>query len=522
MGAVQILSHSMVQSIEENSVRKGFDPRDFALVAEGGAGPLFAVPIAIEVGTPHVVVPPYPGICAAMGLLATDMVYEYVGDDLSAALEARCGCAAVTLRGARGAGRRPSSTRTGSDGRSRRHPAHRRVPLSRPGLRAAGRRGSASIDDVWVEKLRADFHDIHEREYSRRFEDSDIEVPNIRVRGIGLMPELATPEVEAGDESPDEALRHEGEAWFRVDGSLEQVPTRYYEREALRGRQPSRGAGDRQPVRLDDGDPAGRRGACRPVREHRHRGRRLGRGARAVAATATTAEEDVSMSTLEYELGKHPGPPERERVDVDPITMRVLGGAFHAIAKEMAGVLFRMSYSSIIRESEDLGAGIFDAQGPRAAASRTRRRCTSARCPGTSAASCARLEGKIVEGDVIVHNHPYLGASHTPDIAVAVPIFWEGELIGFAAVTGARARRRRLVPGHQRRRLRHVRRGEDLRRAPLVPSAASSTRTLDRMIFDNVRTETMNRGDMRRDDRPRASSAATASCGSSSATAPTP
>ena len=77
MGAVQILSHSMVQSIEENSVRKGFDPRDFALVAEGGAGPLFAVPIAIEVGTPHVVVPPYPGIAAAMGLVATDMVYEY-------------------------------------------------------------------------------------------------------------------------------------------------------------------------------------------------------------------------------------------------------------------------------------------------------------------------------------------------------------------------------------------------------------------------------------------------------------
>ena len=85
-----------------------------------------------------------------------------------------------------------------------------------------------------MSKLRADFHDIHEREYSRRFEDSDIEVPNIRVRGIGLMPELSTPEVEAGDESPDEALRHEGEAWFLVNGALENVPTRYYEREALR------------------------------------------------------------------------------------------------------------------------------------------------------------------------------------------------------------------------------------------------------------------------------------------------
>ena len=51
-GAVQILTHSMVQSIEENSVRKGYDPRDFALVAEGGAGPLFAAQIALEVGTP--------------------------------------------------------------------------------------------------------------------------------------------------------------------------------------------------------------------------------------------------------------------------------------------------------------------------------------------------------------------------------------------------------------------------------------------------------------------------------------
>src|SRR6476619_8212211 len=63
------------------------------------------------------------------------------------------------------------------------------------------------------------------------------------------------------------------------------------------------------------------------------------------------------------EVGVSPGPPKRKRVKVDPITLRVLGGAFDAIAQEMAGVLFRMSYSSIIRESEDLGAGIFDADG---------------------------------------------------------------------------------------------------------------------------------------------------------------
>ena len=52
-GHLPILAHSMVDAIEQNSVRKGFDPRDFALVAEGGAGPLFTADIAPEVGTPR-------------------------------------------------------------------------------------------------------------------------------------------------------------------------------------------------------------------------------------------------------------------------------------------------------------------------------------------------------------------------------------------------------------------------------------------------------------------------------------
>ena len=42
---------------------------------------------------------------------------------------------------------------------------------------------------------------------------------------------------------------------------------------------------------------------------------------------------------------------------IDPITQEVIGGALHTVAKEMAHVLYRMSYSSIIRESQDLGAG---------------------------------------------------------------------------------------------------------------------------------------------------------------------
>ena len=93
---------------------------------------------------------------------------------------------------------------------------------------------AGQIDHAWVEKVRSDFHDIHQREYSRRFEDSDIEIPNVRVRGIGIMPELGTPEIEPGEESPEAALRAERDAWFRVNGKLEAVPTRYYDRTALK------------------------------------------------------------------------------------------------------------------------------------------------------------------------------------------------------------------------------------------------------------------------------------------------
>ncbi|MBM3523479.1 MAG: hydantoinase/oxoprolinase family protein, partial [Alphaproteobacteria bacterium] len=77
LGAGRILTHNMVQAIEVNSVRRGWDPRDFALVAFGGAGPLFACDIARELAIPTVVVPPHPGLTSALGLLTSDISYDY-------------------------------------------------------------------------------------------------------------------------------------------------------------------------------------------------------------------------------------------------------------------------------------------------------------------------------------------------------------------------------------------------------------------------------------------------------------
>ena len=63
-------------AIRSRTIEKGHDPREFALVAFGGAGPLHAAEVADSLGIPEVLVPPYPGITSAIGLLTSDLKYD--------------------------------------------------------------------------------------------------------------------------------------------------------------------------------------------------------------------------------------------------------------------------------------------------------------------------------------------------------------------------------------------------------------------------------------------------------------
>jgi N-methylhydantoinase A len=76
-GIVEIANAAMTNALHLVSVQRGHDPRDFALIAFGGAGPLHANRLAAELHLPLTVVPSSPGITSAMGLLATDLVHDY-------------------------------------------------------------------------------------------------------------------------------------------------------------------------------------------------------------------------------------------------------------------------------------------------------------------------------------------------------------------------------------------------------------------------------------------------------------
>jgi N-methylhydantoinase A/oxoprolinase/acetone carboxylase beta subunit len=171
-------------------------------------------------------------VTAALGLLATDMVYEFV----STVYQRVSKLDVAALEDAFAALERQARDQLTADGIAESDMLIQRVADCRylgQGYELRVDCGSGAIDDAWVRKLRSDFDDIHEREYSRRFEESDVEIPNLRVRGIGLQPKLRAPQAGSGPASPDAALRHEGEAWFRVSGKLDKVPTRFYDRAAL-------------------------------------------------------------------------------------------------------------------------------------------------------------------------------------------------------------------------------------------------------------------------------------------------
>src|SRR4030095_16457422 len=104
---------------------------------------------------------------------------------------------------------------------------------------------------------------------------------------------------------------------------------------------------------------------------------------------------------------------------VDPVTASILQGALENIAIEMGYKLMRMSYSSIIRESEDFGAAICDATGRQLCECSKSTPLQSGPIPGYVRGILREFEARGDEfrpGDVIIHNDPYNGASHAPDI----------------------------------------------------------------------------------------------------------
>ena len=135
---------------------------------------------------------------------------------------------------------------------------------------------------------------------------------------------------------------------------------------------------------------------------------------------------------------------------LDPVTTAVIAGGLDSIAVEMGHKLARMSYSSIIRESEDFGCALCDVDANQLCESVQSTPLQSGPIPGY-VRGIERRFGETGQqwrpGDVVIHNQPYYGASHQPDVGFIVPVFHDGELVGFSGTTAHHLDLGALSPG---------------------------------------------------------------------------
>ena len=230
-GVLTVINSNMANAIRSRTVQKGLDPREFALVAFGGAGPLHGAEVANMLGIPEVVVPPYPGITSAMGLLTTDLKYDTIrtqfqvsgkidlarlNADLTA-MERQLGqqFAADHLDAASFHFVRDGDLRYVGQG------YELKIPIP------AGELTEQSLVEIW--RL---FHEAHKREYGHAFAQNSIEIVNVRVTGVGAMPKIANLKAPEGGSFAAARTRF-GQCVFRVDGALKSFETTFYRRALL-------------------------------------------------------------------------------------------------------------------------------------------------------------------------------------------------------------------------------------------------------------------------------------------------
>ena len=223
-GVLAVANAAMAQTIRSITVERGHDPREFTLVAFGGAGPLHAAELADLLGIHTVLVPPHPGITSAAGLLTSDLRY----DSMRTVFMAESALDAPALDAQLDALADELTARLAADG----VPAEEVEVARALDCRYAGQGYELRVpvnDGVGPDTLEA-FHRAHEREYGHAFGDP-IEIVNLRVTAAGRRAKLSRVAVSTG--TLDEAVLGEADGVWRVDGELATLPTRHLDRDRL-------------------------------------------------------------------------------------------------------------------------------------------------------------------------------------------------------------------------------------------------------------------------------------------------
>lgn len=228
-GIIDIVNENMFGALRLVSVQRGYDPRDFALVAFGGAGPLHVNALSRLAGSWPAIVPPTPGVLSALGFLHSDIKNEFAQTTIRTLDKIdwqQIKQSALHLE----AQARQWLTSEGIPAERQRVEFEVDLRYYRQGYEFPIRVTPEQFDSAGgIDKLVADFKEIHERNYGFNI-DSLIEVVNVRALAIGEVKKVELKKFDLDGEDASKAVVEEHAIHFQ-GGSL---PTLIYDRDKLR------------------------------------------------------------------------------------------------------------------------------------------------------------------------------------------------------------------------------------------------------------------------------------------------
>ncbi|MBN9887219.1 hydantoinase B/oxoprolinase family protein [Salipiger abyssi] len=409
-GIHQTVAESMASAAQIHMVEKGRDPRDYAMIGFGGAGPAFAARVARILGVAEVLIPPASGAASALGFLSAPLAVDLVrsrpmqiGEALSGGIEtlaAEMRQEAIAELTAAGLSEQAVGCDLTLDMRLRGQLHVVSVPLP-----------DGTLDTSAEPVLRAAFEAVYLNRYSRRPAEAPLEILSLRLRARGPAPDLSvgTATAVSAIAAPRSREVWTGAAWETASVHLRAELT---EGQEIAG--PAIVEEPESTTLIPKGDSAALDGAGNL---------RIRIGRNTEAAVRVTGALPLTEA--------------KARLEADPIALEIMWARLVTVTEDMWQTVCRTAFSLIISESQDFGCALLDPSGETIA--------HSARVMPVFNITLPRAVRHILktypadqmrEGDVYVTNDPWECAGHLFDIAVVTPVFAEGQVVALAATVG--------------------------------------------------------------------------------------
>jgi len=413
LGIHQVVVESMAAAARVHLVEQGKDPRRYAMVGFGGAGPAHAADVARAMGVREVIVPPASGAASALGFLAAPLSHEGVR---SMRTEFSPGFDAATvnavLRALEADGRRQLSE-AGVDAAQVRVERHADMRLVGQMHDIAVPLPDADLDDSGLPALREAFSRVYATRYTRVLQGMRFEAVNFRVRCVGPTPEL-TLDGAAGGADAAQRVKGRRRAVFAQGAVDAAVIDRY----ALR-------PGDRfdGPAIVEEREATTVIAPGDRVEVDTHLNLRI-------AVAESRALEPVVAAGMSRAQAL-------ARIEADPIGLEIMWSRLVNVVEEMWLTVCRTAFSLVISEAQDFACELLDRDGETLAHSPRAMPVFNLTLPRAVKALLAAYPADTLKpGDVLITNDPWLCAGHLFDIAVVTPVFREGRLVALTGTVG--------------------------------------------------------------------------------------